>query len=64
MVFKLGQWLRYVDDLDGARVRLAAAEQAARDEGDESSLANILLNRVVAETWAGAWDDAASSPER
>ena len=59
MVFKLGQWLRYVDDLDGARACLAAAEQAARDEGDESSLANILLNRVVAETWAGAWDDAA-----
>ena len=59
MVFKLGQWRRYVDDLDGARACLAAAEQAARDEGDESSLANILLNRVVAETWAGAWDDAA-----
>lgn len=59
IVFKLGQWLRYVDDLDGARACLAAAEQAARDEGDESSLANILLNRVVAETWAGAWDDAA-----
>ena len=49
---------RYVDDLDGARACLAAAEQAARDEGDESSLANILLNRVVVETWAGAWDDA------
>ena len=29
------------------------AEQAARDEGDESSLANILLNRMVVETWAG-----------
>ena len=59
MIFKLGQWLRYVDDLDGARACLAAAEQAAREEGDESSFANILLNRVVAETWAGAWDDAA-----
>ena len=34
------------------------AEQAARDEGDESSLANILLNRMVVETWAGRWDEA------
>ncbi len=59
MVFKLGQWLRYVDDLAGARARLAEAERAARDEGDESSLANILLNSVVVETWAGEWDDAA-----
>ena len=27
MVFKLGQWLRYVDDLDGARLRLEQAER-------------------------------------
>ena len=53
VVFKLGQWLRYVDDLDGARARLVQSEQAARDEGDESSLANILLNRMIVETWAG-----------
>ena len=37
---------------------LVEAEQAARDEGDESSLANILLNRMVVETWAGRWDEA------
>ena len=59
VIFKLGQWLRYVDDLDGARARLAESEQAARDEGDDSSLANILLNRVVVETWAGRWGHAA-----
>ena len=58
VVFKLGQWLRYVDELDGARAHLVEAEQAARDEGDESSLANILLNRMVVETWAGRWDEA------
>jgi hypothetical protein len=29
LVFKLGQWLRYVDDFDGARLRLEEAEQAA-----------------------------------
>jgi DNA-binding CsgD family transcriptional regulator len=57
--FKLGQWLRYVDDFDGARARLAAAERAAVEEGDESSLANILLNRVALETWAGNWSEAA-----
>jgi DNA-binding CsgD family transcriptional regulator len=59
VVFKLGQWLRYVDDLDGARRHLAEAEQAAHEEGDESSLANILLNQVVVETWAGRWSEAA-----
>jgi len=57
-VFKLGQWLRYVDDLDGARAMLAEAERAAVEEGDESSLANILLNRVALETWAGRWSEA------
>jgi DNA-binding CsgD family transcriptional regulator len=57
--FKLGQWLRYVDDLDGARARLAEAEHTAVEEGDESSLANILLNRVALETWAGRWSEAA-----
>jgi DNA-binding CsgD family transcriptional regulator len=59
MGFKLGQWLRYVDDLDAARVRLAEAEQAAHEEGDESSLPNILLNRVLAECWLGNWKHAA-----
>jgi DNA-binding CsgD family transcriptional regulator/RecA/RadA recombinase len=64
VVFKLGQWLRYVDDLDGARAYLAQAEQAARDEGDESSLANILLNRMIVETWAGEWGEAEALAER
>jgi DNA-binding CsgD family transcriptional regulator len=64
VVFKLGQWLRYVDDLDGARRRLAEAELSARDEGDESSLANILLNRVLVECWAGEWQRAAKLVER
>ncbi len=64
VVFKLGQWLRYVDDLDGARERLAQAELAAREEGDDSSLANILLNQVVLETWAGEWEEAAGLTER
>ena len=64
VVFKLGQWLRYVDDLDGARTKLDEAEQQTRDEGDDASLGNILLNKVVVETWAGNWDDAAALTQR
>ncbi len=64
VVFKLGQWLRYVDDLAGARTALAQAEQQARDEGDEASLGNILLNQLVVETWAGDWEAAALLTER
>ena len=57
--FKLGQWLRYVDDFDGARAQLESSEQQARDEGDESSLGNILLNQLILETWSGNWARAA-----
>ncbi len=64
VVFKLGQWLRYIDDLDGARAHLVQAEQQAREEGDESSLANILLNRVIVATWAGDLAGAAELAER
>jgi DNA-binding CsgD family transcriptional regulator len=53
--FKLGQWLRYTDDFDGARARLAETEQLARDEGDESSFPNIFLNRALLECWSGNW---------
>jgi len=58
--FKLGQWLRYVDDFAGARGYLELAERAALDEGDESSLANILLNRTLLECWSGNWSIAAA----
>ena len=58
--FKLGQWLRYVDDFAGARGYLELAERTALDEGDESSLANILLNRTLLECWSGNWSIAAA----
>ena len=64
VVFKLGQWLRYIDDLDGAGASLEQAERQAREEGDESSLANILLNRVIVATWAGDLSGAAELAER
>src|SRR4029078_7782968 len=53
-------WLRYVAAGDGPRAKLAAAERAAVEEGDESSLANILLNRVALETGWGNWSEAAA----
>jgi DNA-binding CsgD family transcriptional regulator len=62
--FKLGQWLRYVDDFAGARGYLELAERAALDEGDESSLANILLNRTLLECWSGNWSVAAALGDR
>ena len=62
--FRLGQWLRYVDDFDGARARLVDSERQAREEGDESSFANILLNRLIVETWAGDWPTAATVAEQ
>jgi DNA-binding CsgD family transcriptional regulator/tetratricopeptide (TPR) repeat protein len=64
VTFKLGQWLRYTDDFAGAKASLVDAERQAKEEGDESSLANILLNRVVAATWAGDWDEAAELADR
>ncbi|HEV8462735.1 MAG TPA: LuxR C-terminal-related transcriptional regulator [Gaiellaceae bacterium] len=64
VVFKLGQWLRYVDDFDGARRHLDIAEHAAVDEGDDSSLFNILLNRTLLECWSGNWELASELADR
>ena len=50
--------------LRGRAARLAQAEQAADDEGDESSLANILLNRLLVEFWAGEWARRRTVAER
>jgi len=58
MPFKYAQWSRYIDDLDRSRELLDEVESAAREEGDDSSLPNILLNRVLAELWAGDWQAA------
>jgi DNA-binding CsgD family transcriptional regulator len=53
LVYKLGQWLRYVDELGRARDHLGDAYRAAIDEGDEASRVNILLNQLLVEIWAG-----------
>src|SRR4029077_206438 len=53
MVYRLGQWLRYVDELGRAREHLGEAYRTAIDEGDETSRVNILLNQLLVELWAG-----------
>ena len=53
MVYRLGQWLRYVDELGPAREHLGQAYRTAIDEGDEASRLNILLNQLLVELWAG-----------
>jgi DNA-binding CsgD family transcriptional regulator len=58
IVFVLGIWLRYVDDFDGARGQFEQAQRTALEEGDDSSLVNILFNRMVVELWAGEWTRA------
>jgi DNA-binding CsgD family transcriptional regulator len=62
--FKLGQWLRYTDDFDGSRMRLAETEQLAHDEGDESSFPNVFLNRALLECWSGNWAEASELADR
>jgi DNA-binding CsgD family transcriptional regulator len=55
LVFMLGIWHRYLDEYDRARSELAAAQRLAHDEGDDSSLVNILQNRLIVELWSGDW---------
>jgi len=58
MVYRLGQWLRYVDELGPAREHLGQAYRTAIDEGDEASRLNILLNQLLVELWAGEVEGA------
>lgn len=55
----LGEFLKYTDDFAGARVILEAARRQAVDEGDESSLPDILGHLAELELWAGDWEQAA-----
>jgi DNA-binding CsgD family transcriptional regulator len=60
---QLGQWLKYVDDFAGARARLEAALSDARQEGDESSVPNLLVHLAQVECWDGDWPMAAQYAE-
>jgi DNA-binding CsgD family transcriptional regulator/tetratricopeptide (TPR) repeat protein len=51
----LGQWLKYLDDFEGSRARLEDALSVAAEEGDESSMPNILMHLAQLECWSGNW---------
>jgi tetratricopeptide (TPR) repeat protein len=55
----LGLFLMWADDFDGARAILEADRQDAADEGDGSSLPDILWKLAELELWAGDWQRAA-----
>ena len=60
---QLGQWLKYVDDFAGSRVRLEQALSQAVQEGDESSLPNQLMHLAQLECWCGNWSLASRYAE-
>jgi DNA-binding CsgD family transcriptional regulator len=51
----LGECLKQADRFDDARYWLGQALHAAREEGDESSLVNLLAHMAELECWAGDW---------
>jgi DNA-binding CsgD family transcriptional regulator len=53
-----GLVLKWCDQLDEARVRLADRYQRALDRGDEASLPFLLYHFSQLECWAGNWDRA------
>ena len=53
-----GMVLKWCDQLDEARLRLAARYRLALDRGDEASLPFLLYHFSQLECWAGKWDAA------
>ena len=60
----LGLCLVRADCFDEARRLLQRALQAAQEEGDESSLPNLLAHLADLECWAGNWQAAESYASR
>jgi DNA-binding CsgD family transcriptional regulator len=54
----LGECLKQADRFDEARHRFEQTLQAAREEGDESSLPSPLAHLAELECWAGNWPAA------
>jgi len=54
----LGECLKQADRFDEARRWFEDALRAAREEGDESSLLNLLAHMAELECWAGNWPAA------
>jgi len=53
-----GVILKWSDQLDAARLRLASSYRHALDRGDEASLPFLLYHFSELECWAGNWDTA------
>jgi DNA-binding CsgD family transcriptional regulator/tetratricopeptide (TPR) repeat protein len=60
---QLGQWLKYIDDFAGSRLRLENALSQAVQEGDEGSMPNLLMHLAQLELWSGNWPSAARYAE-
>jgi DNA-binding CsgD family transcriptional regulator len=60
----LGQYRKYHDDFQQARRVLEVAHRQALEEGDESSLADLLAHLAELELWEGNWPAAAGLAER
>jgi hypothetical protein len=60
----LGLCLVRADRFDEARRLLRRALQAAQEEGDESSLPNLLAHLADLECWAGNWQAADATRHR
>jgi DNA-binding CsgD family transcriptional regulator len=54
-VMMLGECLKQADRFEEARHWFGQALQTAREEGDESSLLNMLAHMADLECWAGNW---------
>jgi len=54
----LGVCLKQTDRFGEARRRFEQMLHAAREEGDESSLPNLLAHLADLECWAGNWPAA------
>src|SRR5262252_4883346 len=54
----LGVCLKQADRFDEARYRFDQMLRAAREEGDDSSLPNLLAHLADLECWAGNWATA------
>jgi DNA-binding CsgD family transcriptional regulator len=52
----LGQWLKYADDFDRARPLLESGYRVAQEEGDDSSLPDVVAHLAELELWAGNWE--------
>jgi DNA-binding CsgD family transcriptional regulator len=59
-----GQWLKYVDDFDGARHWLERSRRDYEEKGEDVSIPNVLQQLAMTECWAGNLGRAAEHAAR